>query len=75
LTFLFTDKKQRYGGLQLQGTVVISTKNKVKNYQLTIFWEEVEEGLRPQYCFNVTLLTDKDVRLYQGNVLYCQEKS
>jgi len=69
LTILFTDKKQRLGDAAA-GTVVISTKNKVKISHTIL--EEVEEAYVPNFV-NVTLLTDKDVRLIKENVLYCQE--
>lgn len=59
LSILFTDKKQRLGD-SAAGTVVISTKNKVKVSHTIL--EEVEETYAPTFL-NVTLLTDKDVRL------------
>ncbi|WP_026809666.1 RDD family protein [Arenibacter latericius] len=59
LTILFTDKKQRLGDAAA-GTVVISTKNKVKVSHTIL--EEVEETYVPTFL-NVTLLTDKDIRL------------
>jgi len=59
LTILFTDKKQRLGDAAA-GTVVISTKNKV-HISHTIL-EEVAQTHVPIFT-NVTVLTDKDVRL------------
>ncbi|HUH46193.1 MAG TPA: RDD family protein, partial [Arenibacter sp.] len=59
LSILFTDKKQRLGDAAA-GTVVISTKNSI-TVSHTIL-EEVEETYVPTFL-NVTLLTDKDVRL------------
>ncbi|MDX1327268.1 MAG: RDD family protein [Arenibacter sp.] len=59
LAILFTDKKQRLGDAAA-GTVVVSTKKKVKVSHTIL--EEVEENYIPTFT-NVTLLTDKDVRL------------
>ncbi len=59
LTILFSDKKQRLGDAAA-GTVVISTKNKVKITHTIL--EEIEEKYEPVFL-NVTQLTDKDVRL------------
>ena len=59
LTILFSEKKQRLGDAAA-GTVVISTKNKI-NVSHTIL-EEVEDTYVPQFT-NVTILTDKDIRL------------
>ncbi len=59
LTILFSDKKQRLGDAAA-GTVVISTKNKVKITHTIL--EEIEEKYEPVFL-NVTRLTDKDVRL------------
>lgn len=59
LSILFTDKKQRLGDAAA-GTVVISTKNNIKVSHTIL--EEVEETYVPTFL-NVTLLTDKDVRL------------
>jgi uncharacterized RDD family membrane protein YckC len=59
LSILFTDKKQRLGDVAA-GTVVISTKNNIKVSHTIL--EEVEETYVPTFL-NVTLLTDKDVRL------------
>lgn len=59
LSILFTDKKQRLGDAAA-GTVVISTKDKIRISHTIL--EEVEETYIPTFL-NVTLLTDKDVRL------------
>ncbi|UJH66889.1 RDD family protein [Allomuricauda sp. SCSIO 65647] len=59
LTILFTERRQRLGDAAA-GTVVISTKNKVKVSHTIL--EEVEDQYEPIFT-NVTLLTDKDVRL------------
>ncbi|NJB70486.1 putative RDD family membrane protein YckC [Saonia flava] len=59
LTILFSERKQRLGDAAA-GTVVISTKNKIKVSHTIL--EEVEEKYVPKFT-NVTLLTDKDVRL------------
>src|SRR5690606_36095157 len=59
LSILFTHKKQRLGDAAA-GTVVISTKNKIKVSHTIL--EEVEETYIPTFL-NVTLLTDRDVRL------------
>jgi uncharacterized RDD family membrane protein YckC len=59
LAILFTDKKQRLGDVAA-GTVVISTKDKIRISHTIL--EEVEETYIPTFL-NVTLLTDKDVRL------------
>lgn len=59
LSILFSEKRQRVGDAAA-GTVVISTKKKTKVSHTIL--EEVEEAYVPQFT-NVTLLTDKDVRL------------
>ena len=59
LTILFSEKRQRLGDAAA-GTVVISTKNKT-TVSHTIL-EEVEDAYVPQFT-NVTILTDKDIRL------------
>lgn len=59
LSILFSDKRQRLGDAAA-GTVVISTKNKT-TVSHTIL-EEVEDKYVPQFT-NVTILTDKDIRL------------
>jgi len=59
LTILFSEKRQRLGDAAA-GTVVISTKNKVRVSHTIL--EEVAENYVPMFT-NVTVLTDKDVRL------------
>nr|WP_299066810.1 RDD family protein [uncultured Allomuricauda sp.] len=59
LAILFSERRQRVGDAAA-GTVVISTKNKTKVSHTIL--EEVNETYVPQFT-NVTLLTDKDVRL------------
>jgi len=59
LSILFSDKRQRLGDAAA-GTVVISTKNKTKVSHTIL--EEVSETYTPVFT-NVTVLTDKDVRL------------
>jgi len=65
LSILFSDKRQRVGDAAA-GTVVISTKKKTKVTHTIL--EEVEEEYVPQFT-NVTLLTDKDVRLIKETYL------
>jgi len=69
LTILFTDKKQRLGDAAA-GTVVISTKNKVKISHTIL--EEVEETYVPKFT-NVTLLTDKDIRLIKETYIIARK--
>ena len=59
LTILFSERRQRLGDAAA-GTVVISTKNKTKVSHTIL--EEVEAVYQPTFT-NVTLLTDKDIRL------------
>ena len=59
LTILFSEKRQRLGDAAA-GTVVISTKHKTKVSHIIL--EEVTDNYVPRFT-NVTLLTDKDVRL------------
>ncbi|MEO9893748.1 RDD family protein [Aurantibacter sp.] len=59
LTILFSDKRQRLGDAAA-GTVVISTKNTTKVSHTIL--EDVEETYEPTFS-NVTLLSDKDIRL------------
>lgn len=59
LTILFSEKRQRLGDAAA-GTVVISTKNKVRVSHTIL--EEVAVNYVPMFT-NVTVLTDKDVRL------------
>ncbi len=65
LSILFSEKRQRVGDAAA-GTVVISTKKKTKVTHTIL--EEVEEEYVPQFT-NVTLLTDKDVRLIKETYL------
>ncbi len=59
LGILFSERRQRVGDAAA-GTVVISTKIKTKVSHTIL--EEITEDYRPTFT-NVTLLTDKDVRL------------
>ncbi|WP_411031759.1 RDD family protein [Spongiimicrobium sp. 3-5] len=59
LSIIFSERRQRLGDAAA-GTVVISTKNKTKVSHTIL--EEVAETYEPKFT-NVTLLTDKDVRL------------
>jgi uncharacterized RDD family membrane protein YckC len=59
LTCLFSEKRQRVGDMAA-GTVVISTKNKVKISHTIL--EEISDNYEPKFLM-VTKLTDKDVRL------------
>lgn len=59
LAILFSEKRQRLGDAAA-GTVVISTKNKIKITHTIL--EEIEENYQPTFL-NVTQLTDKDIRL------------
>lgn len=59
LTILFSERRQRLGDAAA-GTVVISTKNKTKVSHTIL--EEVAETYVPKFT-NVTLLSDRDVRL------------
>ncbi len=59
LSILFSERRQRVGDAAA-GTVVISTKRKTKVSHTIL--EEIEETYEPQFN-NVTLLSDKDVRL------------
>lgn len=59
LTCLFTEKRQRVGDMAA-GTVVISTKNKVKISHTIL--EEISDDYEPKFL-TVTKLTDKDARL------------
>jgi len=59
LTCLFSEKRQRVGDMAA-GTVVISTKNKVKISHTIL--EEISDDYEPKFLM-VTKLTDKDVRL------------
>lgn len=59
LTTIFSEKRQRLGDMAA-GTVVISTKNKLKISHTIL--EEISDSYEPTFL-NVTKLTDKDVRL------------
>ncbi|MEM9362279.1 MAG: RDD family protein [Bacteroidota bacterium] len=71
LSILFSEKRQRIGDAAA-GTVVISTKNKTKVSHTIL--EEVEEEYQPQFT-NVTVLTDKDVRLIKETFLIAKKSS
>ncbi|WP_420601037.1 RDD family protein [Flagellimonas sp.] len=71
LSILFTEKRQRVGDAAA-GTVVISTKNKTKVSHTIL--EEVNEEYVPQFT-NVTLLTDKDVRLIKDTFLIARKSN
>ncbi len=70
LSILFSEKRQRVGDAAA-GTVVISTKKKTKVSHTIL--EEINEEYVPQFT-NVTLLTDKDVRLIK-ETFYIARKS
>jgi uncharacterized RDD family membrane protein YckC len=65
LSILFSERRQRVGDFAA-GTVVISTKNKVKISHTIL--EELTETYEPKFT-NVTKLTDKDVRLIKETYL------
>ncbi|MDF0708685.1 RDD family protein [Flagellimonas okinawensis] len=69
LSILFSEKRQRVGDAAA-GTVVISTKQRTKVSHTIL--EEVEESYEPQFT-NVTLLTDKDVRLIKETYLIARK--
>jgi len=69
LSILFSEKRQRVGDAAA-GTVVISTKKKTKVSHTIL--EEVEEAYEPLFT-NVTLLTDKDVRLIKETYLIARK--
>lgn len=71
LSILFSEKRQRTGDAAA-GTVVISTKNKVKVSHTIL--EEVEDQYEPTFT-NVTLLTDKDVRLIKETYRIAKQSS
>ncbi|MEM9076670.1 MAG: RDD family protein [Bacteroidota bacterium] len=71
LSILFTERRQRIGDAAA-GTVVISTKNKTKVSHTIL--EEVEEEYQPQFT-NVTVLTDKDVRLIKDTYMIAKKSS
>ncbi|MEZ4811412.1 MAG: RDD family protein [Allomuricauda sp.] len=69
LSILFTEKRQRVGDAAA-GTVVISTKRKTKVSHTIL--EEIDEEYVPKFT-NVTLLTDKDVRLIKETFLIAKK--
>lgn len=71
LSILFSERKQRVGDAAA-GTVVISTKNKVKVSHTIL--EEVEDSYEPTFS-NVTLLSDKDVRLIKDTFLIAKSSN
>ncbi|MGX1930701.1 RDD family protein [Flagellimonas sp. 2504JD4-2] len=71
LSILFSERRQRVGDAAA-GTVVISTKNKTKVSHTIL--EEINEEYTPQFT-NVTLLTDKDVRLIKDTFLIAKRSN
>ena len=71
LSILFSERRQRVGDAAA-GTVVISTKNKTKVSHTIL--EDVEEKYEPMFT-NVTVLTDKDVRLIKDTYLIAKKSS
>lgn len=71
LSILFSERRQRVGDAAA-GTVVISTKNKTKVSHTIL--EEIKEVYTPQFT-NVTLLTDKDVRLIKDTFLIARRSN
>lgn len=71
LVILFSDRRQRLGD-SAAGTVVISTKNKVKVSHTIL--EDVAETYEPTFT-NVIVLTDKDVRLIKETFLISKKSS
>jgi len=71
LSILFSDRRQRVGDAAA-GTVVISTKNKTKVSHTIL--EEVTDTYEPKFT-NVTLLTDKDVRLIKDTYLIAKKSN
>ncbi|SNY99408.1 RDD family protein [Flagellimonas pacifica] len=71
LSIIFTEKRQRVGDAAA-GTVVISTKNKTKVSHTIL--EEIKEEYVPQFT-NVTLLSDKDVRLIKDTFLIAKRSN
>ncbi|MDP5061211.1 MAG: RDD family protein, partial [Maribacter sp.] len=65
------EKRQRLGDAAA-GTVVISTKNKTKVSHTIL--EEVEDTYVPKFV-NVTILTDKDVRLIKETFSIAQKSN
>ncbi|WP_339840688.1 RDD family protein [uncultured Maribacter sp.] len=71
LSILFSEKRQRLGDAAA-GTVVISTKNNT-TVSHTIL-EEVEDTYVPQFT-NVTILTDKDIRLIKETFIIAKKSN
>ncbi|SIR02419.1 RDD family protein [Maribacter ulvicola] len=71
LTILFSEKSQRLGDAAA-GTVVISTKTHAKVSHTIL--EEVTDNYVPKFT-NVTLLTDKDVRLIKETFEIAQKSN
>lgn len=71
LSILFSERRQRVGD-SAAGTVVISTKNKTKVSHTIL--EEVTDTYEPKFI-NVTLLTDKDVRLIKDTYLITKKSN
>ena len=71
LSIIFSERRQRVGD-NAAGTVVISTKNTVKISHTIL--EEIAEDYHPKFL-NVTLLTDKDVRLIKETYLIAMKSN
>jgi len=71
LTILFSNKRQRLGDAAA-GTVVISTKQKVKISHTIL--EDLNEDYTPQFT-TVTKFTDKDVRLIKETYLIAKRSN
>lgn len=71
LSIIFSEKRQRVGD-HAAGTVVISTKNTVKISHTIL--EEIAEDYHPKFL-NVTILTDKDVRLIKETYLIAMKSN
>lgn len=71
LSILFSERHQRLGDAAA-GTVVITTKQKVKISHTIL--EEVAENYNPLF-FNVTTLTDKDVRIIKETYLVAKKSN
>ncbi len=71
LTILFSDKGQRLGDAAA-GTVVISTKNKVKITHTIL--EEVNDDYTPKFL-SVTKLSDKDIRLIKETFIIAKRSN
>ncbi len=69
LSILFSDKRQRIGDAAA-GTIVISTKQNVKVSHTIL--EDIEEEYQPVFL-NVTILSDKDVRLIKETYLIAKK--